>query len=260
MACGVSAVELEPSTRARASRPRDGSKGGRMSQHRSTDILKKWGLLIVGSLACLSLLSIAKPITFDSPWIIDEGLCISTGDVPVCETSFTSQEMSAIGSLNIIADQDSPLFGKTSRAEKQIQFKRTFTAEASIKVALFAELTGTLRIEGGMGEVVVRAAAVVLDAVTLVPVAGMKIGATTVPDRFDRSIDEPGTLELKDSGVQVATFPAGTYIVLGSIEATAEMARGWWNREAEVDVSLSVEFLAGTDESTTPEVDSSSAD
>ena len=231
-----------------------------MSQRHSTNLRKGWVPLIVGSLACLSLLALTTPITFDSPWIIDEGLCISTGDVPVCEKSFTSQEMSAIGSLHLVADQDSPFWGKMSRAEKQIHFERTFTAEASIKVALFAELTGTLRIEGGHGEVVVRAAAVVLDAATYVPVAGIEINASTLPDQFDRSIDEPGSLELQDSGVQVAMLPAGTYVVLGSIEATAEMARGWRNHKAEADVSLSIEFLAGTDDSAVPEVDPASLD
>ena len=231
-----------------------------MGKRCSTNLLKRWGLLIAGSWACLSLLVIATPITFHSPWIIDEGLCISTGDVPVCEASVTSQEMSAIANLHLVADQDSPFWGKTSRAEKQIYFERTFTAEESIKVALFAELTGTLRIEGGEGEVVVRAAAVVLDAVTYVPVAGMEINASTIPDRFDQSIDEPGMLELQDSGVQVATLPAGTYVVLGSIEATAEMARGWRNHEAEAYVSLSIEFVAGTDDSATPEVDPASLD
>jgi len=231
-----------------------------MSERRSTRFRKGWVSLIAASAVCLSLLVVATPITFDSPWVFDEGLCISTGDVPVCERSFTSEEMSAIGGLHLVVDQDSPLWGKTSRAEKQIQFERTFTAEEPIKVALFAELTGTLSIEGGDGKLVVHAAAVVLDAVTYAPVAGMEINASTSPDRFDRTLDEPGTLELQDSGVQVATLPAGTYIVLGSIEATAEMSKGWANHEAEVAVSLSIEFLAGTDESTTPEVDPSSVD
>jgi len=231
-----------------------------MNQRHSISHLKGWAPPIAGSLICLSLLAIAMPVAFDSPWIADEGLCISAGDVPVCEASLTSQEVSAIGSLHLIADQDSPFFGKTSRAEKQIQFERTFTTEETIKVALFAELTGTLRIEGGDGELVVRAAAIVLDAATYVPVAGLEINATTVPDRFNRTLDKPGLLELQDSGVQVATLTAGTYVVLGSIEATAEMSKGWWNHEAEVDVSLNVEFLAGTDESAAPEVDPSSLD
>ena len=209
---------------------------------------------------CFSLLAVATPITFESSWILDKGPCISAGDVPVCETSFESQEMTAIGSIHLIADQDSPLFGKTSRGEKQIQFERTFTAEAPIKVALFAELTGALRIKGGDGEVVVRAVAVVLDAVTYVPVAGMEISASTSPDQFDRTLDEPGILKLQDSGVQVATLPAGSYIVLGSIEATAEMAKGWNNHEAEAFVSLNIEFLAGTDEPAIPEVDPASLD
>jgi len=180
--------------------------------------------------------------------------------VPVCEKSFTFEETSAIGNLHLIADQDSPFWGKTSRVEKRIQFERIFTAEASIKVALFAELTGTMRITGGDGEVVVRATAIVLDAATYVPVAGMEINASTVPDRFNRTLDAPGLLELQDSGVQVATLPAGIYVVLGSIEATAEMSKGWNNHEAEADVSLSIEFLAGSDESVTPEVDPASLD
>lgn len=217
-----------------------------MSQHYNKSHLKGWAPLISGSLICLSLLVIATPITFDSSWIADEGLCTSIGDVPVCEASLTPQEISAIGRLHLVVDQDSPFFGKTSRAEKRIQFERTFTAEETIKVALFAELTGILRIEGGNGEVVVRASAVVLDVSTLLPVAGMEITSTTVPDRFARSIHEPGVLELLDSGVQVATLPEGTYIVLGSIEATAKMSKGWWNHEAEADVSLSIEFLAGS--------------
>jgi len=260
MMCRIGTLELEPNTQARASRPKDGLKGGRMSQRRSTNLRKGWVPLIAASVACLSLLAVATPVTFDSPWVIDEGLCISVGDVSVCEKSFTSEEMSAIGNLHLVVDQDSPFWGKTSRVEKRIQFERDFTAEAPIKVALFAELTGILRIEGGDGEVVVRATAIVLDAATYVPVAGMEISASTVPDLFDRSIDQPGLLELQDSGVQVATLPAGTYVVLGSIEATAEMAKGWSNHEAEVSVSLNIEFLAGTDDSATPEVDPSSLD
>ncbi|MFC2078379.1 ABC transporter substrate-binding protein [Candidatus Bipolaricaulota bacterium] len=231
-----------------------------MSQRQNTNRRKAWAPLIAACLVYLSLAAVAAPVTFDSQWIVDAGLCISAGDVQVCEESFTSQEMSAVGSLHLIADQDSPLFGKTSRAEKQIQFERTFSAEGSTKVALFAELTGSLRIEGGDGEVVVRAAAIVLDAATYLPVAGMKIDSTTASGQFDRMIDEPGILPIQDSGVQVATLPAGTYVVLGSIEATAEMGKGWWNHEAEVDVSLSIEFLAGTDESATPEVDPESLD
>jgi peptide/nickel transport system substrate-binding protein len=211
-------------------------------------------------LICLSLVAVAAPITFETPWLLDEGLCISAGDVPVCEAAFTSEEMSATGSLHVIADQDSPFIGKTSRGEKQLQFERTFSAESPIKVALFAELTGILRIEGGDGEVVVRAAAVVLDASTYLPVAGMEINASTSPDRFDRSISDPGTLEIQDSGVQIATLPAGTYIVLGSVEVTTEMSNGWRNQEAEADVTLAIEFLAGSNEPEVPEVDPASID
>jgi len=236
------------------------SKGDRMSQCRSSVFHKGWVPLVASSLICLSLGAFATPITFETPWLLDEGLCISAGDVPVCEAAFTSEEMTATGSLHVIADQDSPLFGKTSRGEKQLQFERTFSAEEPIKVALFAELTGILRIEGGNGEVVVRAAAVVLDASTYLPVAGMAINASTSPDNFSQSISDQGTLEIQDSGVQIATLPAGTYIVLGSVEVTAEMSKGWRNQEADADVALTIEFLAGSNEPDTPEVDPASID
>ncbi|MCK5585757.1 hypothetical protein KAJ02_06760, partial [Candidatus Bipolaricaulota bacterium] len=100
-----------------------------MSQCRSRIFYKGWVPLVAGSLMCLALVAVAAPITFETPWLFDEGLCISTGDVPVCEAAFTSEEMTATGSLHVIADQDSPLFGKTSRGEKQLQFERTFSAE-----------------------------------------------------------------------------------------------------------------------------------
>jgi len=235
-------------------------KGDRMSQDHSRNLSKGWMPLIAASLIFLSLAAIAAPISFESQWLLDEGLCISTGDVPVCEATFISEEMAAMGSLLLIADQDSPLIGKTSRGEKQLQFERTFSADSSIKVALFAELTGTLRIEGGTGEVVVRAAAIVLDAETYLPVAGMEINATTSPDGFAHSLSETGTLEVQDSGVQVSTLPAGTYIVLGSIEATAEMSNGWRNQQAEVNVSLNLEFLAGSDDPEVQAIDPSSID
>jgi peptide/nickel transport system substrate-binding protein len=231
-----------------------------MSQCRTRNLHKGWVPLMTASLICLSLMASAGPVTFETPWQVEEGRCISTGDVPVCETAFTSEEMMAKGSLHLIADQDSPLFGDVSKGEKQLQFQRTFSADTPIKVALFAELTGTLRIEGGTGEVVVRAAAVVLDASTYLPVAGMEINASTSPEQFNQRLSEPGSIELQDAGVQIATLPAGTYIVLGSVEATTEMDKGWRNQKAEVDVALSIEFLAGSNEPESSEVDPASLD
>lgn len=231
-----------------------------MSQYCSRSLHKGWLLLIAASLMCIALRGVAQPIAFETSWLLNEGFCISAGDVPTCDTAFESEQMSATGSLHIIADQDSPLIGKTSRGERQIEFERTFSADSSIKVALFAELTGFLRIEGGKGEVVVRAAALILDSETYLPVAGLEINTSTTPDRFSHHLDETGKMIIQDSGVQIATLPAGTYIVLGSIESTSEMAKGWRNRQAEADVALSIEFLAGSDEPEVPEVDPASLD
>lgn len=170
---------------------------------------------------------------------------MTTGDVPACEAEFTPLEQSAVGSLHLLVNQDSPFFGVTSQAEKQIHFERAITAEREMKIALFAELTGTLRIQGGHGEVIVRAAAFILDAKTYLPVAGLEISTLTLAGRFSHAIDTPCTVNLADPGVQVATLPAGDYVVVGSIEATAAMSKGWWNHEAQADVFLSIDFLAG---------------
>jgi len=202
--------------------------------------------IIAGSIVCLSGLVFAVPLTFDAAWSVEEGPSIVSGDVPLCNAHFTLQEELAIGSLHVVTNQDSPFFGTTSQAEKQIQFERPFTIEEETRVALFAELVGTLRIEGGQGQVVVRAAALVLDESSYLPVAGLEITSSTTPDQFDHALQEPGGIEIHDSGAQIAALPAGSYIVLGSIEVTTSMARGWWNHEAEADVSLSLEFLSGT--------------
>jgi peptide/nickel transport system substrate-binding protein len=219
------------------------------------------GVLLILAIAMgpASLLT-ADPMVDESLWLLDDGLCVATGDTPTCEKTFFSQPQAATGGLHLIADQDSPFFGKTSRAEKRIRFEKTFVADSMVKVALFAELTGTLRVEGGRGEAVVRASAMVVDAATYAPVAGLRISSSSFPDRFDRTLSHAGVLEIQDSGVQVATLPAGTYIVVGSIEATAEMDKGWRNLEAEADVSLTVEFLAGADDSVAPEMDPASLD
>jgi hypothetical protein len=203
-------------------------------------------LLIGGGILGLSLFAHAAPFSFDSPWSADEGLSITSGDVSICEAALTLDEETAIGRLHLAADQDSPFFGVTSRAEKRIQFERAFTTEEAVKVALFAELTGALRIEGGTGEVFVRATVIVFDAAMLIPIAGMEISSSTIPDRFAQSIRERGELELSDSGVQVGTLSPGSYIVVGSLEAAVEMSRGWWNRAARADVFLRLEFLAGS--------------
>ena len=212
-----------------------------MKQHASINRRIASFFIIASSALFLSGLVFAIPLTFTSAWFVDEGPSIVTGDAPTCSAHFTLQDELAVGGLHLVTNQDSPFFGKTSQAEKQVQFERPFTVEEETRVALFAELVGTLRIEGGQGRIVVRAAALVLDAGTYLPVAGLEITSNTAPDRFDHALQEPGTVEIEDSGVQIATLPAGSYIVLGSIEATTRMDKGWWNHEAEADVTVSLE-------------------
>ena len=219
----------------------------------------RWALFLLITIG-VTVVGVAAPVTFDGPWQTNEGPCITSGDVPVCQCTTDYLEMTAAGTLTLSADQDSPLFGELSRGEKQLSFERHFTADSAIKVAVFAQLTGTLAIEGGSGEAAVRASVVVLDAATYVPVAGLRIDGSTVDGRFDHVLDVPGSIAIEDAGVQVATLPAGNYVLVGSIEATAEMARGWMNRAADVAVSLSLEFLAGADEPDALSVEPSTLD
>ncbi len=209
----------------------------------------EWTLVALGLMLIMTHSAASQPVIYDTPWTADEGPCISQGDVPVCQADASSDDLIASGRLRVVANQDSPFWGETSRGEKQLHFERAFTAQSSIKVALFAELSGFLRIDGGAGDVMVRASAAVLDAATYLPVAGLELNARTVSKRFSHTLQAPGRIELTDSGVQVATLPAGSYIVVGTIQATAEMARGWRNHEAEANAILTLEFLAGDDDS-----------
>ncbi|MCK5827859.1 hypothetical protein KAH43_04965, partial [Candidatus Bipolaricaulota bacterium] len=231
-----------------------------MNQHHNKNLSAYWIPPILSILICISLSAATTPITLESPWLLEDEQCVSTGDVPVCEVTFASGEMSAQGSLHLIADQDSPLFGETSRGEKQLQFKRTFSAESSIRVKLFAELVGSLRIEGGSGEIVVRASVSILDANTHQPVAGMEINASTFPDAFTQIISGPGVVDIQDLGSQTTTLAAGTYIIVGIIAAIAEITPGWQNHQAEADVSLAVGFLPESDESNIPQAVPTPAD
>ena len=203
-------------------------------------------LWIAGSLIAFSLVAFAAPVTYLSPWFVDEGPSVVAGDAPICNALFALQEDLAIGQLHVVTNQDSPFFGVTSQAEKQLQFERPFIVEQETRVALFAELIGTLRVGGGQGCVVVRAAALVLDANTYVPVAGLEISSATSPNHFDHVIQNTGVVEIADAGAKIATLPAGSYVVLGTIEVSSRMAKGWWNREAEANIALHLEFMSGT--------------
>lgn len=209
--------------------------------------LKHLAIVLTIAFACSFALSAPSFGEEDAVWTTSELPGILSGDVPVCASVFTSQEATATGRLRLLANQDSPLWGKTSRAEKRVQFEyRIFSAE-SINVALFAELTGRLRIEGGIGEVTVRATTMVLDAVSLVPIPGLEISASTAEGQFSRTLTEAGVSDLEDFGVQIASLEAGDYVVVGFIEAIVEISRGWWNYEVEADVLFSVEFLVGVE-------------
>lgn len=209
-----------------------------------------WEPVVISVLASLLfsvLVTAASPIAYESPWLLEEGLCFSTGDVPACTAGFTSEGTAAIGSLHLIADQDSPLIGELSQGEKNLQFKRTFCLESTITMTLSAELMGTLRIEGGDGEVLVHGSAFILDAGTSLPVAGLEISAETSPRRLTQALSDQGTLNLQGSDTRVATLPAGSYVIVGFIEARSEIAVGWRNFEVEADVSLRIELHAGSD-------------
>ncbi len=186
-----------------------------------------------------------EPIVGEGAWEFIEGACLSIGDVSACSAAFDATDRSAVATAAVAVDQDSPIWGKDSSAQKTCELEKTFTLETPAQVRLSALLTGTLRVEKGVGEAGVVVRILVTDAATTERIDALEISSLTVPGRFLRSRTSPGTTPIQDTGDRIATLPAGTYSVRASVIAYAEMARGWRNREAEAEsrLEIAVDFL-----------------
>jgi peptide/nickel transport system substrate-binding protein len=186
-----------------------------------------------------------EPIVGEGEWSFVEGACLSVGDVSACSAVVDAAGRSATVTTRVAVDQDSPVWGKDSSAQKTCELEKTFTLEAPAQVRLSALLTGTLRVEKGTGEAGIVARVLVADTATTERVDALEISSLTVPGRFLRSRTSPGTTEIRDTGDRIAALPAGTYSVRALVIAYAEMARGWWNREAEAEsrLEIAIDFL-----------------
>lgn len=202
--------------------------------------------LLAGILVCLSVRAACMPGSIDSLWVLEEEPCIRTGDVPVCEASVMSEEWMAIGQVHVIANQDSPLFGRPSHGEHHIRFQRTFSVETEISVVISAEVSGILRIESGRGEATIRASAVLVDAITARPATGTD--ALPIALYFNESTENLGTLTLQNSGSRTTLLAVGTYILVCEIETSTGMAVGWFNYETEADVTMRIELSVGSEQ------------
>ncbi len=199
--------------------------------------LASWLCLIV----LLSLVGIADDaVVSESDWSFIEGDCLSTGDVSACTVDFAAAGWTATATTRVSADQDSPIFGDDSSAQKTCEFEKTFTIDAPSQVRLSALLSGALTVENGIGEAGVVVRILVADTTTSQRIDALEISSLTVPGRFLRSRSTPGTTSIEDTADRVATLPAGTYSVRASVIAYAEMAKGWRNREAISDSVLEV--------------------
>jgi len=199
----------------------------------------------------------AEPPVIDDDWQSTEGVCISVGDVPECSAAFVVDGRTATATARVTVDQDSPFFGVRSTGQKTVEFEKPFLLEASAEVRLSARLSGMLTLESDDGEAWIVTRAYVADAVTLDPVAELDLSQATIPGRFMRSRTTPGSTTVEDTADRIAPLAAGAYVVRGSVIAYAEIARGWWNREASVDGGLSVkiEFRAVAEEADSPAFD-----
>ena len=194
--------------------------------------------LLLGSICLVAVAD--QAVTSEGDWEFVEGACLSTGDVTACSATFDSTQRTAVATARVGVDQDSPIWGKRSSAQKTCEFEKVFTIESPAEARLSAWLTGTLLVEDGIGEAGVVVRVFVTDAATARPVEALEISSATVPGRFLRVRTVPGTTSIEDTADRIATLPAGTYIVRASVIAYAEMARGWWNREAVADSALDV--------------------
>ncbi len=189
-----------------------------------------------------------EPIVSEGEWEFMEEACLSIGDVSACSAAFDAADRSAAATTRVAVDQDSPIWGKDSSAQKTCELEKAFTLGAPAQVRLSALLTGALRVEGGAGEAGIAVRILVTDTATGERVDALEISSLTVPGRFLRSRTSPGATEIQDTGNRIAALPAGTYSVRALVIAYAEMARGWRNREAEAETRLEivVDFLPAT--------------
>ena len=203
----------------------------------------RWFELVVVLAVGASLTAIAaKPPVNEGEWEFAEQACVEIGDVTACFASFDATERTAVAAVRVSVDQDSPFWGVQSTAQKTCEFEKLLVLDEPADVRLSARLSGTLTLESKTGEAWIVARAYVADAATMEPIAELEISQATVPGRFMRSRMATGTMTIEDTADRIATLGAGAYVVRASIIAYAEIARGWWNREATVDGAFEVAF------------------
>jgi peptide/nickel transport system substrate-binding protein len=206
-------------------------------------------LVVLLSVGWCSLIGFAdEPIASEEDWTFIEGACLSIGDVTACSATFDTTDRAAVATTRVGVDQDSPIWGTPSRAQKTCEFEKRFTIDAPAQVRLSALLSGTLWLENGIGETGVAVRILVTNAATTERVNELEISSLTIPGRFLRLRTSPGSTSIRDTADRIALLPAGTYVVRASVIAYSEMARGWRNREAvtESTLEVTVDFLSAT--------------
>jgi peptide/nickel transport system substrate-binding protein len=211
----------------------------------------RWFGLVVALAVGISLTGIpAEPPIHEGEWEFAEQACLAFGDVTDCSASFDADTRTAIATARVTVDQDSPFWGVRSTGQKVCEFEKSLLLDGPADVRLSARLTGALTLEGKDGETWIVTRVYVADAATMEPVLELEISQMTVPGRFMRSRSTPGTTTVEDTADRIASLAAGAYVVRASIIAYAEIARGWWNREASAagtfDVTLDVRSADAT--------------
>ena len=203
----------------------------------------RWFGVVVALAVGASLTGIAtESPANEGEWEFAEQPCVKIGDVTACSASFEAIERTAVAAARVSVDQDSPFWGVQSTAQKTCEFDRPLLLDEPSDVRISARLTGTLTVESESGEAWIVARAYVADAATMEPVVELEISQATVPGRFMRSRTAPGTTTIEDTADRISTLDAGVYVVRASMIAYAEIARGWWNREATVGGAFEVAF------------------
>ena len=199
---------------------------------RSIIVGAAWGLLIAfsGGLA----------VAADASWSWSDAACVTRGDAPVCAAAVTAQADGLLVETRVEVNQDSPFWGVTSSAYKEVRFERLLTFAEPTEIRLAVVLTAQLSVETEGGASELLASIVLVDTSTQSPVADLRLDSSTTAGRLSPHWAELGVLPVAETFERIAVVPAGTYVVRGLLSSRAEIARGWWNKATSCDASLAV--------------------
>jgi len=204
-------------------------------------ILKRVALPVL-LLVSLSIATCAEgPLQVLAPWSLQDSVCQTQGDVPICDGNLEIRPEGVATHGVLLVDQDTPLLGKTSIAERSLVAELQFELDVPATVRIVSELAGILASESRSGAASAEAELAVLDA------SGALVENLVIRPAeayFSQSIAGEVEQSVYHHEELMAELPAGNYRVQGTLYLHAEIGRGLWNRIASCDVRQTIQVTA----------------